>query len=142
MGIKELLITFGGVEVIKRTYMFFAVAFVLVTVLTILSIIMVMICNQKDMDGYTEIESQEDMQSSDYWTKERMEDAELLPMPVVSKTEYLKEIVKNSLSILIMLFMIFTSVFILMNIKKIKTLEKQNDELLNKLSNLEDKRKM
>ena len=98
-----------------------------------------MIFDYQDMSDHVEIDSQQEEQSSEYWTKERMQEAEPLPMPTVSKTDELKELVTQTLPILIILFIIFTTVFTLMNMRKIKLLEKQNKAILNALSNIADK---
>ena len=118
--------------------MFFTLFFVLVTVLIISSSILIMVFDYQDMGNSVEIKSQQEEQPSEYWTKERMEEAEPQPMPTVSEIDKLKELVRDTLPILIILFIILTAVLTLMNTRKIKLLEKQNKNILNELSNVDD----
>jgi|SRR5690625_1407874 len=131
----------NAVEVkgIKNIFVFFISVYGLVTFLSISSIILVMLFDYEYVDNHAEAESQQGEQTSEYWTKERMEEAEPQPMPTVSKIDELKELVTGTLPILIILFIIFTTVFTLMIMRKIKLLEIQNKDILNALSNIADR---
>ena len=106
----------------------------LVTILSISGLILVMIFDNQDMDNYIEIESQQKKNPSEYWTKERMQEAEPQLMPTESKSDNFKELVRDILPIMIILFIILMAVFNLINIRKINLLEQkliEKSELLN-----------
>ena len=127
------------VKGIKKIFVFFINVYGLVTFLSISSILLVMIFDYEYVDSHVEAESQQGEQPSEYWTKERMEEAEPQPMPTVSKTDELKKFVTDTLPVLVILFIIFTAVFILMIMRKITLLEKQNKDIVNALSNIADR---
>ncbi|MBU5467103.1 hypothetical protein KQI49_09740 [Virgibacillus sp. MSJ-26] len=86
------------------------------------------------MDTYVETESQQKKNQSEYWTKERMQEAEPQLMPTESKSDNFKEFVRDILPISIILFIILTAVLNLINIRKINLLEKkliEKSKLLN-----------
>lgn len=120
---------------IKRATLFFALSFTLVTVLSISSFIMVMTFDYQDTDNSTEIVSQQaENQQQEYWTEKRMEEAKPAPMATVSNIDKYKKIVEGSLPMLIILFIIFTFAFTLINMRKVKLLEKQNKEIIELLN--------
>jgi len=110
---------------IKRAYMLFISVFVLVTILSISGLILVVLFDNQDMNNYVETESQQKKNQSEYWTKERMQEAEPQLMPTESKSDNFKEFVRDILPISIILFIILTAVLNLINIRKINLLEKK-----------------
>lgn len=128
-----------GVKKIKKTSTLLTFIFVLVTVLMISNLILIMVFEHRDMDNYVETESHQADNPSEYWTKERMEEAKPQPIPTIDKTELLKEIVYNSLPILIILFVILIVVLTLRNMRMTEQLERQNKKILNKLSDIDEK---
>ncbi len=130
------------VTIIKRTSMFFTLFFVLITVLIISSLILIMVFDYQDMDNYMdnyiETESQQaGKPSSEYWTKERMQEAEPQTFPTVNKKDKLKEFISDTLPIQIILFIILTVFLTLINMRKIKLLEKQIENILNESPNID-----
>lgn len=53
------------------------------------------------------------------------------PMPNFSNTDHVNEIVTGTLPILMNLFIALTSMFILINVRKIKSFENQNNDMEN-----------
>lgn len=118
--------------------------YVLVTALTISSLILIMISDYQNMDNTVtqyedQIESQQDGKpANEYWTKERMQEAEPEPMPTVSILDILKELIIDGFPVLGILFIILTAFLTLTNVSKIKLIEKQNENILKNISNEND----
>lgn len=109
----------------KRTSIWLPSIFILVAVFTSVGLIIVMIVDEQEQNTSVEREAEQDESANEYWTKERMQEAEPQSMPTVSTIDKVKALVSNTLPILIILWICLTTILIIVNRRKIKLLEQQ-----------------